>query len=270
MHEILRRLRPADWVLDLGAAQGSFPAHMTAGRVVRADLEPKGNETQVACSADALPFAAGAFQAIICNHSVEHFEKLDAALSEIKRVIRCDGFLYVAVPDATTITDRLYRWLSHGGGHVNAFKSAAQVAEQIRSRTDLHLVGYRVLVTSFSFLNRRNIPGKIQKKLLLLGGGSEAFIVILSWILRLCDRFVGTRLSIYGWAFYFGADPGLTDLGTWTNVCARCGSGHPAEQLLQQGCVARRPLGVKMYCCPACQARNLFTRDDYVKWARLL
>lgn len=45
---------------------------------------------------------------MISNHSLEHFEGLEQALDEIRRVIDPNGFLYIAVPDSSTVTDRIY------------------------------------------------------------------------------------------------------------------------------------------------------------------
>ena len=55
-------------------------------------------------------------------------------LAEIGRVLKPPGALYIAVPDASTFGDRLYRWLTWGGGHVNAFTSARELAATIEQR----------------------------------------------------------------------------------------------------------------------------------------
>lgn len=53
-------------------------------------------------------FRNGQFAAVISNRSLEHFEGLEQALDEIRRVIDPNGFLYIAVPDSSTVTDRIY------------------------------------------------------------------------------------------------------------------------------------------------------------------
>jgi len=124
MHEILRNLPPGTLVLDLGCSRGSFAEASAPAVVVRVDLQPPSNRALyggfVQADAAALPFRDRAFAGIIANHSLEHFEDLDGALREIGRVIAPNGGLFVAVPDASTVTDKLYRWLATGGGHVNA------------------------------------------------------------------------------------------------------------------------------------------------------
>lgn len=65
-------------------------------------------------------------------------------------MVASDGFLFVAVPDASTVTDRLYRWLAGGpapgGGHVNAFTSADETARRIEKAVGLPLCGYAGVV----------------------------------------------------------------------------------------------------------------------------
>src|SRR5215475_10691764 len=110
MHEILRRLTCKDRVLDLGCAAGSFGDHECAATVIRADLDcrialedrQKGNigTRFVCCDASTLPFADNSFNAIVLNHSLEHFHDPATVLSEIKRILRHPAFLYISVPDA--------------------------------------------------------------------------------------------------------------------------------------------------------------------------
>ena len=259
MHEILTTLPPGSTVLDLGSNRGSFDSSRYNLRVVCADLvsPPEPPRNFVACSAAQLAFRNGSFRAIISNHSLEHFENLSACVAEISRVLDKHGDLYIAVPDASTFTDRIYRWLGRGGGHVNAFTRAADVARLFTDATGLPLAGTRVLCTSLSFLNRRNISGRAPRKLLLFAGGSEHFVRVLSYTLRSIDRWFHLRASVYGWAFFFGRH--LTpDLTAWSNVCIRCGSGTPSARLKP----IRRRFLPDLFVCPSCGTRNYFTDDD--------
>src|SRR4051812_48314919 len=160
MHEILDGLSHSAFVLDLGCARGSFDASSTRATVVRLDrvVGSVPGEHIVQGDAERLPFAAETMAAIIANHSLEHFDDLQVCLREIGRVIRRDGALFVSVPDASTLTDKLYRWLAGGGGHVNPFIAPEQVIRMIEAETGLPHVATRVLCSSFSFLNRRNSP----------------------------------------------------------------------------------------------------------------
>ncbi len=253
MHEILQGLSAGATALDLGSARGSFPAAGFPFRTVRVDRDvfPGAGDTASRVQADAaqLPFRDRSIDAGICNHSLEHMDNLAGVLAELCRVLKPGAALYVSVPDASTVTDRIYRWLGKGGGHVNAFLHAEELAREIEIATGLRRRGTRLLYTSLSFLNGRNIPGRRQRKLLLFGGGSERAVVFLNALFRGIDRWAGTRLSVYGWAFYFGTIAAPIDTRAWKNVCARCGAAHPADRLT----VARRH-----YCCPQCGARNAY------------
>jgi len=258
VHEILGLLPSGARVLDLGSRNGSFAAREWPFRTVCVDAEVPVRPPAcfVAARAEALPFRDGQFAAIISNHSLEHFEALGGALAEIGRVADKNGFLFVAVPDASTVTDRIYRWLGRGGGHVNAFTSAAGLARLVSEKTGLPHAATRVLCTSLSFLNRANIPGKPQKKLAAFGGGSERFLRVLTYTFRRLDRLFHTRLCVYGWACYFGPVSGV-ETEAWTNVCVRCGSAHPSARLEEGGLVRRGA-----FRCPQCGTRNYFTRDE--------
>jgi SAM-dependent methyltransferase len=249
MHELLAALPAGARVLDLGARSGSFETARRGIHVVRLDLEiqtRRGSGSYVAGDAARMPFAANTFDLVVSNHSLEHFVALEATVREIGRVARRGGALFVAVPDAGTLTDRIYRWMGRGGGHVNAFRSPGQVIELVERLTGLKHGGTRALISSFSFLNARNIAGRRQRKLALFGFGSERYLAVWAWLLRGADRLLGTRLSHYGWSFYFGnAAPAAEE--TWVNVCVRCGSGHPAKSLP----------GALAYRCPSCGGWNL-------------
>jgi SAM-dependent methyltransferase len=263
VQQILRSLPPGAKVLDLGSGPGSFDAADCPLTIVRADLSAAGSGNFVQCSSDRLPFRDRAFQALILNHSFEHFEHLQETVNEIARMLAPDGLLYIAVPDASTFTDRVYRWLGRGGGHVNLFTDRDAVPRLITAATGLKHVGTRVLCTSLSFLNRRNLRTRPQTKLLLFANGNEAFVRALTYLLRCLDRLFHWRSSVYGWAFYFGEalDPELT---TWSNVCVRCGSAEPSALLKP----ARRPLLPDVYACPKCGTRNFFTADEGFAYLR--
>ena len=267
MHEILRNLRAGEIVLDLGSRTGSFDAAATAAVTVRVDLDPSAAKDAavrtgaVRADAAALPFRKGCVAAIIANHSLEHFVQLNESLQETQRVLRSDGSFFVAVPDAGTITDRIYRWLGRGGGHVNPFRSRVELVRQVETLTGLAHAGGRVLCTSLSFLNSRNHTGPAPRKLLLLGGGNEPILRWLNGLLRCCDRLLGTRACVYGWALYFGSVGEPVESKTWVNVCVRCGQGHDSDSLLQAEQVWTRLRLLRFYRCPSCQAANLFFHD---------
>ena len=265
MHEILRSLPVGTLVLDLGSAEGSFPQTATSATVVRLDQVSPNNRVGrtlfVQGDAALLPFPDQTFAAVISNHSLEHFDDLVTVLREIRRVISSNGCPFVAVPDASTLTDKLYRWLASGGGHVNAFVSADETAAVIERVTGLPHVATRALCSSLSFLNRRNAPRPLPRRLLLLGSGYEWSLFLYAWLSRRLDRLVNTHTSIYGWGFYFGNVVEAIDIETWVNVCIRCGAGSPSGNLIKQGLVRSSFLALRIYRCPHCGATNPFADD---------
>lgn len=264
MHEILRHLPEGACVLDLGSRSGSFDPSLYPVRTIRLDVDfPESAVRADFVQADAarLPFRDSAFDAIIANHSLEHFERLPAALEEMRRVVKPDGSLYIAVPDSSTMADRLYRWLASGGGHVNAFCSRPDLIALVESSTGLQLAAGRSLLASLSMLNNRSRVAPAPGKLVLLGGGREGVLLCWSAVSRLLDRWLRTRLSLYGWALYFGTLREEVDGRAWSNVCVRCGCGSSSDWLESCGLVKRRWRLIPGYTCQMCGAWNVFTRD---------
>ncbi|HUB78469.1 MAG TPA: methyltransferase domain-containing protein [Bryobacteraceae bacterium] len=263
MLDLIRNLPDRARVLDLGAGTGSFPSERPGLRVVRLDLERPhslGDGAYVLADAARMPFRTASFDLIVSNHSLEHFVELKATLREIGRVIKPDGVLYVSVPDASTLSDRIYRWLGRGGGHVNPFRSPGEVAAMVTTLTALPLRSTTVLFSSLAFLNRHNFVTRPPRRIALFAFGNEIFLTIAIWMLRGLDRRCGTRLSHYGWSFRFGNVAGSTE-EPWVNVCVRCGAGH-SELYLRKHVAFRRALGlVPAYRCPACGGFNFLTRE---------
>ena len=252
---------PEDRSCWIWAAVGAASKPRTVrSSVVRVDLDHEALHASNCVQADAakLPFPAATFDVAISNHSLEHFENLSASLAEIGRVMKPDGALYIAVPDAGTFSDRLYRWLGRGGGHVNPFTSARELASAIERATGLAHVATVTLCTSFCFLHSGNRRARAPIRLWLLGGGTPASVLLLHYGCRMFDRYLGTRLSVYGWALYFGKIEEPVARQAWTNVCIRCGSGHPCE-----GLHVRKVLWLPSYAVSGAPGkRNLFTDDQ--------
>ena len=266
MLELIAGLPPGSCVLDLGAGAGSFHTDRHDLVIVRVDLAiraSRGPGSYVAADAARLPFASQSFDLIVSNHSLEHFPELEAALAEVGRVMRAGGVFFAAVPDAATLTDRIYRWMGRGGGHVNAFRSAGQVAGIVERLTGLPHRGTLPLYSSLSFLNAFNRTGRPQIKSVLFAFGNERFLAVLNWILRRLDRSFGTRLSQYGWSFHFGDVELPHGRKPWINVCVRCGSGYPETFLKEAGAVPEQPRNFQWYRCPQCGGANLlFAVED--------
>src|ERR1017187_7161163 len=237
MIHLLSRLPAGARVLDLGAAAGSFADVRPDICVVRLDLKFDAAGAAgglVRGDAARLPFADGVFDLLVSNHSLEHFVELEAVVREMGRVAKPGAGLYVAVPDA---------------GHVNPFRTPAEVIVPIERLTGLAHRATRDLYSSLSFLNAHNVRGWGPKKLLLFANGDERFLAVLLWLLRAVDRVFGSRWSRYGWEFHFGAaDPGEA-LDPWVNVCVRCGAGHSEDYLREQASGWRKFGPLESYRC---------------------
>lgn len=232
---------------------------------MRLDLEaPASGSVDGFVQADAahLPFPDAFFDAVIANHSLEHIEQLRPALAEIGRVVRFDGSIYIAVPDASTFSDRLYRWVYRGGNHINPFCSLDGLSSDVTQATTLPLTGARALYSSFEYLNRYYFPPRTPWRLWFVGKGHRRCIIALSYAARLFDRLFHTRASAYGWALYFGKIGERIESKPWSNVCVGCGAGHPAGWLLASNLVRRHFRAFQSYRCPGCGAWNFFTPDD--------
>ena len=264
MHEILSNVSASDFVLDLGSAQGSFDEKATSGKAIRLDREVSDSARGalvVRADAALLPFGDDVFRAVISNHSLEHFDNLERAIVEMGRVVDPNGALYVSVPDASTITDQFYRWLARGGGHVNAFVSPGELIRRIETVTGMRHVATRTLCSSMAFLNRNTATTRRPRRLLFFGGGAEWSLRMYTWFSRRFDLVFRTRLSVYGWAFYFGNIPGPISTSTRLNVCIRCGSATAAETLRALGLVSYRMGMFECFRCPACATVNPFIAD---------
>ena len=156
-------------------------------------------------------------------------------------------------------TDRIYRWLGRGGGHVNAFRSPEEVIHLVEGVTGLKHRGTTDLYSSLSFLNSHNFVAPPPRRIALFAFGNERFLAVLNGVLRWLDRRLGTRLSRYGWSFRFGNTGPEEGEESWVNVCVRCGSGHSEAYLRKAGCVRGRM--VRTYRCPECGARNFLSSE---------
>ena len=148
---------------------------------------------------------------------------------------------------------------------MNAFGSREQVVRIVEQQTGLRLKGTRTLFTSLSFLHPRNRGRAIR--MLPLKLAREHTLRWINWLIRWMDRRFGTRASIYGWAFYFGVVHERVETTPWTNVCVRCGSGHPSAALTAQGAI-RPGWWIHRFRCLRCNTWNLYTRDDEFRDAK--
>jgi SAM-dependent methyltransferase len=95
MRRLAAALPPAERVLDLGSGGAPYANLFPHRRYVAADLS---GPADVRCDATALPFARQSFDRIVCTEMLEHVPDPDAALAEMRRVIRDEGVLILTTP----------------------------------------------------------------------------------------------------------------------------------------------------------------------------
>jgi SAM-dependent methyltransferase len=265
----IQGLGQTDRVLDLGAGVGSLKALEHACSVVSVDCDhdtfvhstaPASNNPRVLAWSQALPFASSAFDLVLCHHVLEHVEQLSTTLSEIARVLKPAGRLYVAVPNGYGLCDRIYRYIFEGGDHVNRFKRQ-ELTALVERTIDIRLTYWVKLYSSFAYLARvkdlnedilPSLPNRLRRLASVPAGLIAVFQGGLYLLTRLADRLTGVDWALYGWAFYFEREnPTQPREGRpYINVCLYCGSGHQADQL--------RRTYLMLYTCPTCNHFGIY------------
>ncbi|HYR92040.1 MAG TPA: class I SAM-dependent methyltransferase [Terriglobia bacterium] len=271
LQNFLGRLGEEVIVLDLGCGYGSFHYAACNCHVIAMDVSLPENGAgstasrvkYVRADSKAIPLDNESVDAVICHHTLEHFADYRMTLSEIGRVLRANGWLWIAIPDGNGFDDALYRLVFSGGGHVNRFSYEGLVAE-VQSITGLRLAQSCLLFSGFVYL-KKPTPRELQhfpptaRFLAEVPDGFSVFgRVAVNTATRIIDRLFGSRYSQYGWAFLFTKTTIAMDaLPSYFNVCRQCGSGNSAESV--KACSAGPSLfGFRLYHCPHCAEVNVF------------
>jgi len=103
-------------LLDLGAGSGLLSSYFVSrgARVTAADRDASlfAADCPFVTVTDTLPFADYAFDLVVFNHVIEHvgtIDQQDRMLSEIRRVIRPGGRLYLAAPTKWALIEPHFR-----------------------------------------------------------------------------------------------------------------------------------------------------------------
>jgi SAM-dependent methyltransferase len=105
-------------VLEVGAGPGFLAAHARARRpdvrwVATDVLAAPWND--VAADAGRLPFAGGAFDAVLCLDLIHHLGRPRDFLAEAARVLRPQGRVAAVEPWVSPLSFPIYRWLHEEG-----------------------------------------------------------------------------------------------------------------------------------------------------------
>jgi SAM-dependent methyltransferase len=97
-------------VLDIGPAPGLARAIGKSGDLNYVTVGIDSAYPKISAKGDIteLPFADGTFDVVLCQHVLEHVEDDRRSLSEIRRVLRNDGWAVISVPirpDQATLED---------------------------------------------------------------------------------------------------------------------------------------------------------------------
>ena len=265
-------------VLDLGAGGGSFSYRSTPAGVIAIDLafpdQAQDCFARVVADAGCLPLRDHSIDVVICNNTLEHFDRGHDTVLEIDRVLGSGGHLWVSVPNGFSFDDGLYRFVFKGGGHVNRF-TLSTLLHTVESGTHLSAQSYKTLYSGFVYLSpppeeklvhfprRARVLSYFPPRLLELG------LLWFNYAVRLLDRYLPAQISQYGWGVVFrrrkeispvrtGGISGLEEIPADLNVCFSCGSGHPESTLLP---ILKAFVFWKSYSCPSCGKKNLFFRQ---------
>lgn len=105
-------------ILDLGAGSGFLSTYFRGrgGRVTAADRDISNFRVDglspVLIGGTELPFADASFDLVVFNHVIEHVGDKwaqDRVMTEIARILRPDGRLYLAVPNKWALIEPHYR-----------------------------------------------------------------------------------------------------------------------------------------------------------------
>jgi ubiquinone/menaquinone biosynthesis C-methylase UbiE len=271
MDNILWALDSSQTALDLGCGSGSFKYDQYPCKVIGMDLElrsarfkeDKNRIWYVRGSGDCIPLADSSVDAVICNHTFEHFLNHRYILREIDRILKSEGLLWIAIPNGRSFDDILYRLLFLGGGHANRF-TVGQLTSDVQAEAHLQLQQVVRLFSGFVYLQRfhgedlRRVPLSAKFLSYIPTPISRALVISVNALVRLIDKYLGGNMSQYGWGFVFSrAEFQLSSAPSLFNVCWRCGSGNEAKVLRSAGRL-RRSLGLTFYSCANCNTSNPF------------
>ena len=118
--------RPVDRLLELGYGSGILMPELATrcSELFGADPHPHSAQvhevlaahgveaTLVSAGAEQLPFTDGFFDTIVTISAIEYVTDIDRACTELRRVLRPDGCLYIVTPGTSPLLDATLRLLT--------------------------------------------------------------------------------------------------------------------------------------------------------------
>jgi len=107
----------------------------------------KGVKPECFGSIPGLPFKDDVFDSVLCTEVLEHLPEPDKAITEIRRVLKKDGYLYVTVPQTWGLhyePNDYWRFTQYGIAHLLK-RGGLTVVEMERIGGIVSMVGQRVI-----------------------------------------------------------------------------------------------------------------------------
>lgn len=236
LHEMALLQDPRTHVLDFGAGAGSFDYRSVKAIVVALDQTVPANAPPLPNNATfihgntvCLPFAAESFDLVVANFVFEHFWTPDLMLLEIERVLKPEGRLYLSIPNAVSLEDKLYR-LFYPGEHRQKF-SFHSFLNTVYETTGFKLLSFADWPAGYTWLNPPP-AGHNPKELLLR-------------VVRLIRPLLQRRARKDSNFIFLFQKAEKTGFRLVTHICPHCGGGVTME--------IEHPTG---WICSACNHLN--------------
>src|SRR3989344_1640514 len=113
--EFSKTLKPGSSILDAGAGHSPYKKYFSHCNYVAADFvehDKKGDNFQIniICDLEKLPFKNNTFDAIINTWVIEHIPNPEKMLNELKRVLKPNGKIFIAIPQGYMIHQEPYNF----------------------------------------------------------------------------------------------------------------------------------------------------------------
>ena len=144
---------------------------------------------EVDISTEVLPIADDSIDAVFCTHVLEHIMSYDLVLSEIKRILKPKGSLYIEVPSTRSLFIPSFGMLK-GPGTINFYDDPTHTRPF--TRQSLSRIGKRIGTEQFRTGFARNWAYCLLSPM----------IILYSLIKRDRQMFGTVLWSIFGWSVY--------------------------------------------------------------------
>jgi SAM-dependent methyltransferase len=185
LHRILRDRRTGGWAVDIGAAAGGntrvlqtlgwSPLALEYSEIGAELARSRGLRVSRADAHD-LPLQDGSMGVVTALDVLEHLKDDDRAARELRRVLRPDGFLVVAVPADPAL------WSAHDDavGHLRRYTGESLCALLTGAGFDIQRMwSWNVLLRPLAVLRRRKSAGSDLDELsAVLNAGLRAVVAL--------------------------------------------------------------------------------------------